>query len=75
MRFDTPVQIFGFDWRNSFSVTDRMNDFPSRRVVVDVNDTTMKETRVYKRTYLTEVDWTTGFSLPGFFQGTWNLSP
>ncbi|HEX6314319.1 MAG TPA: putative LPS assembly protein LptD [Gemmatimonadaceae bacterium] len=75
MRFDTPVQIFGFDWRNSFSVTDRFNDFPSKRVVVDVNDTTKKETRVYKRTYLTEVNWETGFSLPGFFQGTWNLSP
>ncbi len=75
LRFDTPVQVFGFDWRNSFSVTDRLNDFPSLRVVVDVNDTTKKETRVYKRTYLTEVDWTTGFSLPGFFQGTWNLAP
>ena len=75
MRFDTPVQILGFNWRNSFSVTDRFNDFPSRKVVVDVNDTTKKELRVYKRTYLTEVDWNTDFSLPGFFQGTWNLSP
>lgn len=75
MRFDTPVQVFGFNWNNSFSVTDLFNDFPSRRVVVEVNDTTKKETRVYKRTYLTEVNWETGFSLPGFFQGTWNLSP
>jgi hypothetical protein len=75
IRFDTPVQIFGFDWRNSFSVTDRFNDFPARKVVVDVNDTTQKELRVYKRTYLTEVDWSTGFSLPSFFQGTWNVSP
>ena len=75
IRFDTPVQIFGFDWRNSFSVTDRLNDFPEKRVVVAVNDTSQRETRVYKRTYLTEVNWETGFSLPGFFQGTWNLSP
>jgi hypothetical protein len=75
IRFDTPVQLFGFDWRNSFSVSDRLNDFPEKRVVVAVNDTSQRETRVYKRTYLTEVNWETGFSLPGFFQGTWNLSP
>jgi hypothetical protein len=75
MRFDTPVQIFGFNWRNSFNVSERFNDFPSRKVVVDVNDTTKKELRVYKRTYLTEVNWETGFSLPGFAQGTWNVSP
>jgi hypothetical protein len=75
MRFDTPLQIFGFNLRNAFSITDRFNDFPSKKVVVAVNDTSQKETRVYKRTYLTEIDWTTGFSLPGFFQGTWNLAP
>jgi hypothetical protein len=75
IRFDTPVQIFGFNWRNAISVSDRLNDFPERRIVVDVNDTTKRELRVYKRTYLTEVNWETGFSLPGFFQGTWNLSP
>lgn len=73
--FDTPVEIFGFNWRNSFNVTDRFEDFPSKRIVVDVNDTTKKETRVYKRTYLTEVNWETGFSLPSLFQGTWNLAP
>ena len=75
IRFDTPLQILGFDWRNSFSVTDRLNDFPEKRVVVAVNDTSQREERVYKRTYLTEVNWETGFSLPGFFQGTWNVSP
>lgn len=75
MRFDTPLEIFGFRWRNSFSIGDRLNDFPERRVVVDVNDTTRRELRVYKRTYLTEINWETGFSLPGFAQGTWNVSP
>jgi hypothetical protein len=42
---------------------------------VDVNDTTKKELRVYSRTYMTEVNWDTDFSLPGFAQGTWNISP
>ncbi len=74
-RFDTPVQIFGFSWRNSFSLSDKFNDFPSKRTVVDVNDTTKKEVRVYNRTYLTEVNWETDFSLPSFAQGTWNISP
>ena len=75
MRFDTPVEILGFNWRNSFSVNDRLEDYPSRRTVVAVNDTSQRELRVYKRTYLTEVNWETGFSLPSVFQGTWNLSP
>ena len=66
MRFDTPLQIFGFAWQNSFSLSDRFNDFPSKRVVVDVNDTTQKSMRVYERTYLTEVNWETNFSLPSF---------
>jgi len=75
IRFDTPVQIFGFDWRNSFSVSDRLNDFPEKRTIVAVNDTSQKVVRVYRRTYLTEVNWETGFSLPGFLQGSWNVSP
>jgi hypothetical protein len=75
MRFDTPLQIFGFSWRNSFSLTDKFNDFPSKRTVVDVNDTTIKDVRVYRRTYMTEVNWETSFSLPSFAQGTWNVSP
>lgn len=73
--FDTPVQIFGFNWRNSINVSDRFEDYPSRRIVVDVNDTSKKVTRVYKRTYLTEVNWETGFSLPTLFARTWNLAP
>jgi hypothetical protein len=75
IRFDTPIQVFGFNWRNSFSVTDRLNDFPERRTIVDVNDTTRREVRVYKRTYVTDVNWETGFNLPGFSQGKWNISP
>lgn len=75
VRFDTPVQVFGFDWRNSFALTDRVNDFPERKTIVDVNDTSSKVVRVYKRTYLTELNWETGFSLPGFLQGSWNLTP
>jgi hypothetical protein len=73
--FDTPVQIFGFDWRNSFSVSDRLNDFPEKRTIVAVNDTSQRTTRVFRRTFITEVNWQTGFALPSFSQGAWNVSP
>jgi hypothetical protein len=75
LRFDTPVQIHGFNWQNSVTVSDRLQDFPSLRTVVDVNDTANKAVRVYRRTYVTSLDWQTSFSLPRFSQGRWNLSP
>lgn len=75
VRFDTPVRILGFDWRNSFSLSDRLNDFPERRTIVDVNDTSKKAVRIYRRTYLTEANWETSFALPSFSPGAWNLSP
>jgi hypothetical protein len=73
--FDTPLEIRGFRWQNSFTVTDNLNDYPEQRLIVDVNDTTQRSMRVFRRTYKTDVNWTTGFSLPSFFQGTWNLAP
>jgi hypothetical protein len=75
VRLDTPLEIFGFNWRNSFSLSDRLNDFPERRTIVDVNDTSQKTIRIFKRTYLTEFNWETSFTLPSILQGTWNVSP
>jgi hypothetical protein len=73
--FDTPLEIFGFNWRNSFNVTDVLNDFPERRLIVDVNDTSITATRVFRRTFKTSVEWQTSFNLPAFSQGRWNLTP
>ncbi|MGQ0764116.1 MAG: putative LPS assembly protein LptD [Gemmatimonadota bacterium] len=76
VRFDTPIQLFGFDLRNTFSVTDVVNDFPEERTVyTNPADTTSKQKRVFARTYVTGVDWDFGFSLPSFLPGTWNVSP
>jgi hypothetical protein len=75
IRFDTPVEIFRFSWRNAFSLSDRLNDFPERRTIVAVNDTSQKSVRVFRRTYVTSFDWETSFSLPAFSQGRWNISP
>lgn len=74
--FDTPIQLFGFNWRNSFNVADRVNDFPERRIIyLSATDTSRKETRVYKRTFITDFNWETSFSLPTFSQGKWNIGP
>ena len=75
MGFDTPLEIFGFNWRNSFNVSDVFHDFPEKRIVYDVNDTSKVETRIYRHTYMTSFDWQTSFSLPTFSQGKWNLVP
>ena len=48
MRLDTPVQIFSFNWNNAFSTSPIDSTISCPEVVVDVNDTTKKELRVYK---------------------------
>ena len=66
IRFDTPLEIHGFSWRNSFSLTDALADFPQKMTIVDVADTSKREQRVFRRTYLTSLDWTTAFNVPQF---------
>ena len=75
VNFDTPLRIFGFDWRNSIRIRDQENDFPEAvRVLRDVRDTAAT-TRVYQKTFRTDIDWETGFALPPLLRGTWNLTP
>ena len=73
--FNTPLQIFGFRWDNSFNVRDNVRDFPEPVVIIDVNDTSSRTTRVFERRFTTDVNWTTGISLPPLLQGTWNVVP
>jgi len=72
---ETPIKIWDFQWQNSFSVNENVRDFPEQRELVGVRDTSLKVTRIFARTFETNVDWNTSFNLPRFFQGTWNLSP
>ncbi|HZF67475.1 MAG TPA: putative LPS assembly protein LptD, partial [Gemmatirosa sp.] len=75
-RFDTPLKIFDFNWQNNFSFNEEVQDFPATRVVYgDITDSTSKETRVFPQTFSSNLNWTTAFSLPRFFQGSWNVSP
>ena len=76
VNFETPLQIFGFNWRNSIRISDQLNDFPQRRTIyTNVKDTSTKVERVFARDYVTGLDWDTGFNLPSFFQGSLNLTP
>jgi hypothetical protein len=73
--FNSPFKIGSFNLPLSFSFSDRMNDFPELRRLVDPADTSRRETRVYRRTYLTTLDWRTAVTLPTFLHGSWNLAP
>lgn len=75
MNFDTPVRIFDFTWQNSFSFSDELRDYPEQREIIAVRDTSQRVTRIFARTFESHFDWNTSFSLPRFFQGTWNVSP
>ena len=75
MSFDTPIKIGEFTWTNSFRYTDNLNDFPYTKIVVDPTDSSKKQTITFERDFATTLDWTTGITLPSFFQGTWKLSP
>ncbi len=76
IQFSTPLEIFGFNWTNTFNVTDVANNFPERRLIYpNPRDTTVKQERIFARTFQTGMDWQTSFSLPSFAQGTWNVTP
>ncbi|MFL5605891.1 MAG: putative LPS assembly protein LptD, partial [Gemmatimonadaceae bacterium] len=73
LRFDTPLQIFGYNLGNSFSITSFRYDFPERAIETDslghVTD------RIYTTTYGTSVDWTPSFTLPPLARNNFNLTP
>jgi hypothetical protein len=75
LSFSTPFKIFGFSIPLSVRVSDQENNNPVRLQIVDQNDPSQRIDRVFAKTYSTEVDWTTGFSLPQFFPTTLKLSP
>jgi hypothetical protein len=75
LNLSTPFKIFGFSIPLSVRVSDQENKNPVRLQIVDQNDPSHKIDRVFAKTYSTEVDWTTGFSLPQFFPTTLKLSP
>jgi hypothetical protein len=75
VQFETPLRIFNFNWTNSISIRDSEQDHPIAWDIIDINDPTVRRTRVYARGFSTEIEWNTQFSLPNIFQGRLNLVP
>ncbi len=73
--FNTPLKLFDFQINAAVRMNDRGNDYPELRTVIDPVDTASRSTRVYDKTWLTQVDFDLGMNLPQFFGGTWNLVP
>ncbi|HET7551469.1 MAG TPA: putative LPS assembly protein LptD [Gemmatimonadaceae bacterium] len=75
LSFQTPLRIFGFNWQNSIQVTDHEQKFPQPIQLIDVATGDSIGSRVFARTYETEIDWTTGISLPALMQRTLKITP
>jgi len=71
----SPLSIFGFDLQNSFTLTERFQNYPEERTIINVNNPADSTRRVFAQTFQTEFDWTTSFSLPVFLRGSFNVSP
>lgn len=76
MSFDTPIEIFGWTLKNSFTVNQQENDFPQQYLVYpNPSDTSVHYTRIFASTYRTDVNWTPSFTLPQLGQNVLHLSP
>ena len=73
--FDTPLQIFGKDFKNSFRITQQRNNFAQQFPIYDVKTGDIIDTRVFAATYRTDIDWTPDFSLPPLARNRFNLTP
>ena len=73
--FNTPIRIGGFNWTNSFTLTDQAINAPAMIKVIDVNDSSRIVPTIFAKTFLTTIDWQTGISLPSFFQSSLKLTP
>jgi len=73
--FSTPLKIGGFSWSNSFSMVDQEADAPQIIIVRDQNDSSVRNERVFAKTFSTQLDWQTGITLPSFLQGSFKISP
>ncbi|MGH7652985.1 MAG: LPS-assembly protein LptD [Gemmatimonadaceae bacterium] len=73
--FGTPIKIAGFSWTNTFTLNDNEVDAPQTIVIIDPNDSSKRTPRVFAKSYLTNLDWQTGFALPSILHGSLNLSP
>jgi hypothetical protein len=73
--FDTPLQIFGKDFKNSFRVSQQRNNFPQSVAMYDLESGEVTENRVFAATYRTDIDWVPDFTIPAMARNRFNFSP
>ena len=72
---ETPLKIGNFVLNAGVSFNDRALDYPQSRIFVNVRDTSIRETRIFARTFASDLDWSLSFGLPQLLPGTFNLTP
>jgi hypothetical protein len=70
----TPLQIFGYQLGNQFTINSQRNDFAQVELVADTA-TGIQTPRIFPSTYETSVDWNPAFTLPSIGRNVLNLSP
>jgi len=70
-----PLQIFGWDFRNTVRVVQQRQDFPQQFPINDLHTGLPIGTRIYAATYQTAIDWNPDFTLPPIARNKFNLSP
>jgi hypothetical protein len=73
--FDTPLKIFGYDFRTGVRIHDWVKDYPEEREIFLNADTAQKTTRVFARTFGTEIDWNPQIAMPSLMQNRFKITP
>jgi len=73
--FETPLRIFGYEFRTGVRVHDWVKDYPEERDVYLHADSGQRTTRVFARTFGTEVDWNPQIAMPSLFQNRFKVTP
>ena len=71
----TPIIIHGFRLDLSGNLQSLALNHPVTRTFVNQTDTTQRYMRTFSRSASNQADFNFAFSLPGFLQGTLNMSP
>ena len=75
LSFGTPIEIFGYSIRNSFSVQDQQANYPYKQNIIDPLTGQVTDVRVFTRTFSTQIDWTPEIQLPQIAQNRLKLTP
>ena len=73
--FSSPLTIFGFNLSNDFSLNEDVHNYPEELQIVSLTNPADTVRRIFAKTFKTDFNWNTRFSLPAFFRSTFAVSP